>query len=183
MAAGRLSQSIAGLLLNVAAKCLQRNSANWPKHISQKGQCRAMKPRELSIEDCTALLSTSRYGRLALSLNDSPYVIPMSYVFSAGKIFLHSRGGGKKDEIASQNPRVCFEVDRMEKNQWSSVVVYGKASLSTDLKAKMKMFESFMGKDMKGHGGKQFSPEDLERMPMTVWEIEVLEMTGREGVW
>ena len=142
-----------------------------------------MKPRELSREDCTALLSASRYGRLALSLNDSPYVIPMSYVFSAGKIFLHSRGAGKKVEMATKNPRVCFEVDRMEKNQWSSVIAYGRASLSSDLEAKKRMFESFMGKDMKGHAGKQFSPEGLERMPMTVWEIEIEEMTGREGVW
>lgn len=142
-----------------------------------------MLPRELSIEDCTALLSAGRYGRLALSLDDHPYVIPMSYVFSAGKIFLHSRGTGKKDEIASKNPRVCFEVDRMEKNQWSSVIVHGRATLSSDLQAKMRMFASFTGKDMKGHGGKQFSPEDLEKMPMTVWEIEIEEMTGREGVW
>jgi len=140
-----------------------------------------MKPRELSSEECTALLSAGRYGRLALSLNDSPYVIPMAYVFSAGKIYLHSRGAGKKVEIASRNPRVCFEVDSLQRNQWSSVVVYGKATLSSDLQAKMRMFESFVG--MKGHGGKKFSPEDLEKMPMTVWEIEIEEMTGREGVW
>ena len=33
------------------------------------------------------------------------------------------------------------------------------------------------------HGGKKFSREELERMPMMVWEIEIEEMTGREGVW
>ncbi|HOV52495.1 MAG TPA: pyridoxamine 5'-phosphate oxidase family protein, partial [Methanothrix sp.] len=43
-----------------------------------------MKPRELSTEECTKLLSNCRYGRLALSMSDSPYVIPMSYVFSQG---------------------------------------------------------------------------------------------------
>ena len=27
------------------------------------------------------------------------------------------------------------------------------------------------------------SREELEKMPMTIWEIKILEMTGREGVW
>jgi hypothetical protein len=45
------------------------------------------------------------------------------------------------------------------------------------------MFDAFTGKDMQGHGGKQFQREDLEKMEMTIWEIEILELTGREGMW
>lgn len=142
-----------------------------------------MKPRELSIEECTKLLSSGRYGRLALSMSDSPYVIPMSYVFSQGKIYLHSRDRGKKFEFASKNPRVCFEVDRVEKDCWSSVLVFGKASLSSDLEAKKRMFDAFTGKGLQGHGGKQFQREDLEKMPLIIWEIEIEEITGREGLW
>jgi hypothetical protein len=45
------------------------------------------------------------------------------------------------------------------------------------------MFESFTARSLKGHGSKAFSREDLEKMEMTIWEIEVEEITGREGIW
>ncbi|MFB3764976.1 MAG: pyridoxamine 5'-phosphate oxidase family protein [Methanotrichaceae archaeon] len=142
-----------------------------------------MKPRELSSEECAALLSAGRYGRLGLSQNNMPYIIPMSYVYSNGRIYLHSKGRGKKVEIALENPSVCFEVDLLDKNRWSSVIAYGNVSLSSDIEAKARMFHAFTNKDMGGHAGKQFKKEDLEKMEMTVWEIEVKEMTGREGIW
>ncbi len=135
------------------------------------------------MEECVALLSAGRYGRLGMSLNDMPYVIPMSYVYSDGKIYLHSRGCGKKVEFATKNSNVCFEVDLLDKNRWSSVVAYGQASLSSDIEAKARMFGAFTHKGMGGHGGKQFKKEDLEKMEMTIWEIEIKEMTGREGIW
>ncbi len=129
------------------------------------------------------MLSQGKYGRLGLSNSDQPYVIPMSYVFSEGRIYLHSRGKGKKVECALSNPRVCFQIDSLDKNRWTSVIAYGTARLSDDVEAKKRMFDAFTKKGMGGHGGKQFSREELERMEMTVWEIEIEELTGREGMW
>lgn len=134
-------------------------------------------------DECAALLSATRYGRLGLSLNDLPYVIPMSYVYSNNKIYLHSRGGGRKIDVVSKNPNVCFQIDRLDKDRWSSVIAYGKARLSSDEEAKLKMFDIFTQKGLGGHGGKQFQREELEKMEMTIWEIEIEEMTGREGIW
>jgi nitroimidazol reductase NimA-like FMN-containing flavoprotein (pyridoxamine 5'-phosphate oxidase superfamily) len=142
-----------------------------------------MKPRDLSQDECTSLLSTVRYGRLALSKDDQPYIVPMSYVYYEGKIYLHSLGKGKKVEFATKNPRVCFQIDVLEKERWSSVVVSGISRLSESMEAKQKMFDAFTKKGQGGHAGKKFSREGLEKMPMTIWEIETLEMTGREGVW
>ena len=45
------------------------------------------------------------------------------------------------------------------------------------------MFDAFIEKGLSGHGGKQFQREELEKMDMTIWEINIKEMTGREGVW
>jgi nitroimidazol reductase NimA-like FMN-containing flavoprotein (pyridoxamine 5'-phosphate oxidase superfamily) len=142
-----------------------------------------MKPKEMSGAECTALLSSIRYGRLGLSLNDLPYVIPMSYVYSDNKIYLHSRSAGKKIDFVSKNPNVCFQIDYLDKNRWSSVVAYGKARLASGVEAKRKMFDIFTQKELGGHGGKQFQREELEKMEMTIWEIEIEEMTGREGIW
>jgi len=107
----------------------------------------------------------------------------MSYVYQDGKIYLHSRGMGKKVEYATNNPRVCFQIDVLEKERWSSVVVSGISHLSDSVEAKQKMFDAFTKKGQGGHAGKKFSREEMEKMPMTIWEIEILEMTGKEGVW
>jgi len=142
-----------------------------------------MKPRELSQEQCVDLLSTGRYGRLGLSQDGQPYVVPMSYVFSGGVVFLHSSISGKKLDIARANPRVCFELDELGKDRWRSVVVTGTASLSTSPEAKMRMFEAFTSRKIGGHGGKAFTREEVVGRPMCVWEIEIESMTGREGMW
>ena len=140
-----------------------------------------MKPRDLSKEECLNLLSAARYGRLGLAKDDRPYVVPMSYVFADGRIYLHSRGGGMKMDFASANPRVCFQVDSLDKGHWSSVIAFGPARLSDDIEAKQRMFDAFTARGLGGHGGKKFSREELERMPMTVWEIEIEEIDRARG--
>jgi len=142
-----------------------------------------MKPREMSGEECEDLLAKSMVGRLGLSAGDRPYVVPMSYVYAGGVILLHSGLRGRKLDMARENPRVAFEVDSVERGRWKSVIVFGKARLSTDAEAKEKLFDIFTKSGMGGHGGKRFSREEMEKMPMVIWEIEIEEMTGREGVW
>ena len=142
-----------------------------------------MKPRDLSKEECSSILSAARYGRLGLAREGRPYVVPMSYVYADGRIYLHSRGGGMKMEYAAANPRVCFQIDQLDNGHWSSVIAFGQVKLRDDIEAKQSMFDAFMAKGQGGHGGKKFSREELERMPMTIWEIEIEELTGREGVW
>jgi nitroimidazol reductase NimA-like FMN-containing flavoprotein (pyridoxamine 5'-phosphate oxidase superfamily) len=142
-----------------------------------------MKPRTLSQDECASILSSAKFGRLGLSSDDNPYVIPMSYVYSGGKIYLHSRGRGRKIEMAVKNSRVCFEVDQLNADRWASVLAFGKAKLSSDIEAKTKMFDAFIKRGIGGHSDKKFQREELERMEMTIWEIEVVEITGREGIW
>ena len=142
-----------------------------------------MKPRELSQDECSILLSSARYGRLGLARNNLPYVVPMSYVYHSNTIYLHSRGIGKKVEYVTENSNVCFQIDVLQKDHWSSVIVFGTARLSDSVQAKQTMFDAFTEKGQGGHGGKKFSREELEKMDMTIWEINIKEITGREGVW
>ena len=142
-----------------------------------------MKPRELSKDECSILLSSARYGRLGLAGGNLPYVVPMSYVYLGNVIYLHSRGKGKKVECVTENPNVCFQIDVIQKDRWSSVAVFGTARLSDSFVAKQKMFDAFTEKGQGGHGGKKFSREELGKMEMTIWEINIKEITGREGVW
>jgi len=142
-----------------------------------------MKPRELSQDECSTLLSSVRFGRLGLSMNNLPYVVPMSYVYHGNVIYLHSRGKGRKVEYVTENSNVCFQIDLLEKDHWSSVAVFGTAKLSDSIETKQKMFDVFTEKGQGGHGGRKFQREELEKMDMTIWEINIKEITGREGVW
>lgn len=142
-----------------------------------------MKPGEISATECAALLSSSRYGRLGLSYEGQPHVIPMSYAYSNGKVYLHSRGKGEKLEIVKNNPKVCFQVDRLDQNRWSSVIAYGMVSISTDVEAKLRMFDAFVHKGLEGHGCRHFKREELGTLNMIIWELEIESMTGRDGIW
>lgn len=142
-----------------------------------------MKPREISGEECEKLLANSRFGRLGICGGDGPYIVPMSYVYADGSILLHSGLRGRKLEMAKANPRVCFQIDSVERSRWRSVVAFGEVRLSEDAEAKERLFDIFTKGEMEGHAGKSFRREDMERMPMVIWEIVIEEMTGREGVW
>jgi hypothetical protein len=62
-------------------------------------------------------------------------------------------------------------------------VVTGKAVLDSSPDSKDRMFHAFMERGVGGHGGKAFRKEDLRGMDMIIWEIDVEEITGREGIW
>jgi nitroimidazol reductase NimA-like FMN-containing flavoprotein (pyridoxamine 5'-phosphate oxidase superfamily) len=58
------------------------------------------------------ILSISKVIRIAMIDNDGrPYVVPMNFGYSKGKIFLHSAMHGKKAEIFKKSPEVCFELE------------------------------------------------------------------------
>ncbi len=142
-----------------------------------------IKPEELSFNDCCTLLSNQYYGRLGMSLNNQPYVVPMSYVYSDGIIYLHSCRDGKKIKIIENNPQICFEVDFLDNNNWASVLTYGKIKLNNNVEAKQRMFDAFNNKGIQGHGGKRYKRKEVKRMDFVIWEMEIQEITGRKGVW
>jgi hypothetical protein len=142
-----------------------------------------MKPIELPPEERIALLSNLRYGRLGMSFNNKPYVVPMSYVYHNDKIYLHSRKEGEKLKIARNNPKVCFQVDHLHNNHWASVIARGKIKVSIDIETKKKMFNAYVDHNMGGHGKRKFTPEDIENIDMVILEMEIDEMTGRQGIW
>lgn len=81
--------------------------------------------RELSSEECTALLARNHVGRIAFSYRDHVDIEPISYVFDAG--WLYGRTGhGTKLRTLAHNRWVAFETDEVTALfDWRSVVVKG----------------------------------------------------------
>ncbi|MDE3052672.1 MAG: pyridoxamine 5'-phosphate oxidase family protein [Gemmatimonadota bacterium] len=85
--------------------------------------------RELSPEECEALLAVNHVGRLAFTFKDRPDIEPIHYVFDNGWIFGRTTQGTKLTTIG-HHPYVAFEVDEVRGTfDWRSVVALGTVYL------------------------------------------------------
>lgn len=84
-----------------------------------------MRITPISKEECTELLERASVGRLACSLDNRPYVVPVCFAYEPDQIYVFSTFG-KKIEWLRQNPKVCLQVDEIgSRSNWTSVVVDG----------------------------------------------------------
>jgi nitroimidazol reductase NimA-like FMN-containing flavoprotein (pyridoxamine 5'-phosphate oxidase superfamily) len=81
--------------------------------------------KEMTAQECSAVLSSSRMGRLACARENQPYIVPVTFALEDDHIYSFSMIG-QKVEWMRQNPKVCLHVDEFgEGREWKSVVVYG----------------------------------------------------------
>jgi len=81
---------------------------------------------EMTDGECRAMLAASDVGRLACSLHDQPYIVPV-HLYLDGECLYGFTTLGQKIEWMRQNPLVCVEIDDTTTRwQWSSVVVSGQ---------------------------------------------------------
>src|ERR1022692_4588864 len=79
----------------------------------------------MSQQECSALLRRVPIGRLACSLDQQPYVVPVAFSYEPDCIYVFS-SLGQKIEWMRQNPKVCLQVDEIgSRSNWFSVVVTG----------------------------------------------------------
>ena len=80
---------------------------------------------ELTDAECRAWLAGTNLVRLACSLNNQPYVVPIHAEFHDSSFYGFSTLG-QKIEWMRQNPLVCLEIDQITTHkQWVSIVVFG----------------------------------------------------------
>lgn len=80
---------------------------------------------EISQDDCRKLLKRVPMGRLACSLENQPYIVPVCFAYEAERLYVFSTAG-KKIEWMRQNPKVCVQADEIgTRSNWTSVVVNG----------------------------------------------------------
>jgi nitroimidazol reductase NimA-like FMN-containing flavoprotein (pyridoxamine 5'-phosphate oxidase superfamily) len=86
----------------------------------------------LSPEEIEATLRRNRVGRLACSVNDRPYVVPINYAYDGTFVYAYSTAG-RKIAVMREQPLVCFEVDEFDEcSSWRSVVAEGRYEELTD---------------------------------------------------
>lgn len=88
--------------------------------------------RQLTQDETRALLMDSSIGRLGCVDNDTPYVVPVSYILQDDKVYSHSLVG-RKILAMRKHPRVCVQVDYIEDQyHWRSALAFGIYEEVTD---------------------------------------------------
>jgi len=90
------------------------------------------------------LLRTAQVGRLGLSRNNQPYVVPLNFAYEKGHIYFHCADTGMKLEFLQGNSLACFEIDEFIETvtapvacsydtAYRSVIAFGKARILNSL--------------------------------------------------
>lgn len=96
--------------------------------------------QKMTNEECIKILENASSGTLALSGDEGyPYAVPISFVYSNGKIYFHSAKSGHKTDAIKNCPLVSFCVIAQDEVQpseftthYKSVIVFGKAKIIED---------------------------------------------------
>lgn len=134
------------------------------------------------------ILSAAKVGRLGTSFNDKPYITPVNFVHSNGKIFVHSANTGHKLDNIRANPNVCFEVEDVERPVikepicastviYRSVIIFGKIRVLADKSAKIEALKKLIEKYTNKPFLESFTDGALDRV--TALEITVENVTAK----
>jgi uncharacterized protein len=147
------------------------------------------KEKEVTDSDLIAFaLQEAETCRVAFSVGDQPYLVPLSYGYEPGFLYFHSARQGRKLDSIAANPRVCFEVEYGVKLartdtpcnftvHFASVIGFGKASLVADPQRKAHCLDVIVR-----HYNAvppEYTPEALEKL--AVIQIEIDEMTCKKS--
>ena len=145
------------------------------------------KDKEITdIKSIEEIISRAEVFRLALSLDDSPYVVPLCFGYRANTIYFHSAREGKKIDILKNNNKVCFEFDidyelieSEDSCKWGmryrSVVGFGKVVVIENMKEKQEALAIIM----ENYTDKTFLfPERMVQATL-VAKIDIEQMSGK----
>lgn len=141
-----------------------------------------------SREEMEKILREERVGYLGLAAGETPYVVPLNYVYDEGRILFHGSLKGKKLDYLRANPQVCFAVGRQAGTPVrhpqgalcqvsnDSVICYGSARIIDDIEERREVLNIF------NHFLQPDAPEITRAASSKCCavEIKISEMTGRQ---
>jgi nitroimidazol reductase NimA-like FMN-containing flavoprotein (pyridoxamine 5'-phosphate oxidase superfamily) len=145
------------------------------------------KDKEITDRDVIdAIINKAMFCRLALSEDNRPYIVPLSFGYDGTALYFHGAAEGKKIDILRKNSTVCFEFDNdCEPIQsdtgcdWSvryeSVIGYGKARLLEDMDSKLRALDIIM----KHYSGKSFEYPEQKVNKTAVIRVDIETVTGK----
>jgi nitroimidazol reductase NimA-like FMN-containing flavoprotein (pyridoxamine 5'-phosphate oxidase superfamily) len=117
-----------------------------------------------------------------------PYVVPVHFAHSKGRIYIHSAREGKKVFMLGENPRVCVEIDEFlglksaDKacdygTRFRSLIAFGRARIIKEPEDKRRALKLLLEK----YSGRSFEFSEREIEKVAIIEIRLEEVTGKQG--
>lgn len=148
------------------------------------------KDRAMSEAEAISILETAQVGTLAtVSEEHIPYLVPMSFVYTQGAIYLHCAVEGKKLDNIRGNNNICFNVvEAVEllpaafSTKYKSVTVFGKIAVVEAQEEKRQSLIAIVKKYSPDfyEAGLQYINNAIEKTK--VLKIEVSRITGKAKV-
>ena len=148
------------------------------------------KDRAMSEAEAISILETAQVGTLAtVSEEHIPYLVPMSFVYTQGAIYLHCAVEGKKLDNIRSNNNICFNVvEAVEllpaafSTKYKSVTVFGKIAVVEAQEEKRQSLIAIVKKYSPDfyEAGLQYIDNAIEKTK--VLKIEVSRINGKAKV-
>ncbi len=144
--------------------------------------------REITdLAEIESILKNATVCRIGMADGGEPYIVPVCFGYSNGKIYLHSAMSGKKITLLEKNPRCCFEVDQCDgiirgdqpcasEMRYQSVIGFGRANIISDSAEKKLGLNCIMRHYGSGVCG--FSDDNIKNV--CVIRIDIDSMTGKK---
>lgn len=146
--------------------------------------------QKLSLNETEAILERGTSGVLALSGDDGyPYAVPMSYVYTKGKIYFHCAAAGHKIDAIRRSGKVSFCVidqDHVVPEKFTtyfrSAIAFGQIRILEDTKEKRAAIETLTMK---------YTPDDAEGREkeidgsfraLCMLELAIEHLSGKESI-
>jgi len=151
-----------------------------------------MRRREKHVKsraEVDAIIAGSDVCRLALALDNAPYLVPLSFGYDGEAIYLHTARSGKKIDYFEANNRVCFEFERNVQFvqdggdaceatfSFESVIGYGTISELVDFEQKSSALSQITCQ----YTGPQSVFERKEVEKVRVWKISIDSIEGKRS--
>jgi uncharacterized protein len=151
-----------------------------------------MRRKDKEITDRTlleAVIRESEVCRIALSKDNQPYLVPLSFGYDGTSIYFHTAKEGKKLKYIAANPRVCFEFEgkvkllRNSKDScnWSLVYesVIGYGTIQEIIEPEQKRFAL---KQIVLHYAETATDiPDTALADVRVWKLTIDSMSGKKS--
>lgn len=148
------------------------------------------KEREITdVNEMEAIISEAEILRVAMSVNNMPYIVPVNFGYKDNVFYFHCAKQGKKLDIIKRNANVAFEIDIDGKllegkiaceytMKYKSIIGEGTARVVTDNEEKKSGLDIIMAQ-YSNLESFEYNEKALDRVEIV--KIEVNTMTGKKS--
>lgn len=144
--------------------------------------------QQLSSETCNRILERNSSGVLALNAEQGPYAVPLSYVYTDGRIIFHGATTGHKMDAIAHDTRASFciiDADDVVPEEFTtryrSVIVAGSIKSLEDPNEKV---EALSALGMSCYPNENACSEEINKFidSTCVFVLEPSSITGKRGL-